>query len=180
MNKKRTYLFISAFLLSFALAAQHAGYTCPPCGCSNDGKIFENPGNCGSCSMKLLNTEDKSEGLNYTNLDLSEVCNKVIENPSILFLDVRTEREFKSSPLGRIKGAKHIHISDLQNRVGELSDYKDKEIIVYCLVGIRSARGSDFLAENGFSKVNNMLGGMELWNQSSEETVKCRNTLLEK
>ena len=130
--------------------------------------------------MKLLNKANKSEGLNYTNLEPDEVCEKVAENSLTLFLDVRTEREFRSSPLGRIKGAKHIHVNDLEDRVGELSDYKDKEIIVYCLVGIRSARASTFLAENGFTKVNNMLGGMELWNQSREETLKCKNTLLDR
>jgi rhodanese-related sulfurtransferase len=47
-------------------------------------------------------------------------------------------------------------------------------------VGIRSARASEYLAENGFTKVNNMLGGMELWNQSRDETVKCKNTLLDR
>jgi rhodanese-related sulfurtransferase len=82
--------------------------------------------------------------------------------------------------LGRIKDAKHIHVEELGSRIKELAEYKNKEIIVYCLVGIRSARASEYLAENGFTKVNNMLGGMELWNQSRDETVKCKNTLLDR
>jgi len=29
-------------------------YQCDPCGCASDGKIFEHPGNCPSCGMKLI------------------------------------------------------------------------------------------------------------------------------
>jgi hypothetical protein len=44
-----------------------------------------------------------------------------------IILDVRTAREFKE---GHIAGAVLIPVSELENRLGELS--KDKSIIVYC------------------------------------------------
>ena len=130
--------------------------------------------------MQLLNKDNKSEGLDYTNLDPQEVCNLVEENTEVLLLDVRTEREFTTSPLGKLKNAKHIHVNELEDRVRELESFKEKEIIVYCLVGIRSARASQYLAENGFSKINNMLGGMELWNNQDADSLTCKTSLLEK
>jgi hypothetical protein len=29
-------------------------YTCPPCGCANDGKEFPAPGPCSECGMPLV------------------------------------------------------------------------------------------------------------------------------
>jgi hypothetical protein len=29
-------------------------YTCPPCGCPNDGKDFAAPGPCSACGMPLV------------------------------------------------------------------------------------------------------------------------------
>lgn len=31
-------------------------YVCPPCGCSNDGKVFDKPGVCSdpNCAMELI------------------------------------------------------------------------------------------------------------------------------
>lgn len=29
-------------------------YTCPPCGCPNDGKEFPEPGACSACGMPLV------------------------------------------------------------------------------------------------------------------------------
>ena len=44
-------------------------YICPPCGCNNDGKKFEKPGNCPSCNMGLnppnLETTAQQGGGNY-------------------------------------------------------------------------------------------------------------------
>src|SRR5437773_749410 len=39
------------------MASQSAGqkeYVCPPCGCSKDNDVFEQPGYCPSCGMALV------------------------------------------------------------------------------------------------------------------------------
>ena len=35
-------------------ATQEDGYTCPVCGCEQDGKVFDKPGSCSACNMKLI------------------------------------------------------------------------------------------------------------------------------
>lgn len=42
--------------LATAPASQH--YVCPPCGCASDGRVFESPGLCPSCSMTLIAQAD--------------------------------------------------------------------------------------------------------------------------
>jgi hypothetical protein len=48
----------SGILATHAAAAQSTDkpkvYTCPPCGCPNDGKDFAAPGACSVCAMPLV------------------------------------------------------------------------------------------------------------------------------
>ena len=79
----------------------------------------------------------------------------------LLLLDVRTPGEYKNE--GHLKNARLLPINLLESKLGELSAYKDRDIIVYCAVGGRSSRGSAILSEKGFKKVYNMTGGIKEW-----------------
>ncbi|HRZ86946.1 MAG TPA: DsrE/DsrF/DrsH-like family protein [bacterium] len=74
-------------------------------------------------------------------------------------LDVRTKRE---ADLGRVDGALHIPVDELRKRSGELP--KDREIVTYCQVGIRSYIASRILSQMGF-RVKNMSGGYKTFRQ---------------
>lgn len=76
-----------------------------------------------------------------------------------VILDVREEAEFV---FGHIKGAKSIPMGELENRLNELK--KDQEIFVICRTGKRSDLAAQKLAQNGFTKVYNVLPGMISWN----------------
>ena len=68
-------------------------------------------------------------------------------------LDVRDHEEVD---LGKIPGALHIPINELRGRMQELS--KDKELLVYCKVGLRGYLACRILAQDGF-KCRNLSGG---------------------
>ena len=56
--KRREFVVSSSFGL-MALATVATGqdkkqYVCPPCGCSRDGEVFNEPGNCPACNMALV------------------------------------------------------------------------------------------------------------------------------
>ena len=166
-------------LFLFAFAGQAYSqidqrFICPPCGCSVDNKKFDEVGKCPGCGMNLVGEIDPGEGYAYNNIYPSDVCE--LDPEEWLFLDVRTRGEFDGE-LGHLKGAMHIHVEDLEDRIDELSPYKDKKILVYCLVSIRSMRASDYLAEQGFSMVTNMLGGMDLWNDLTLQDLPCKESV---
>jgi rhodanese-related sulfurtransferase len=110
---------------------------------------------------------DKST-VTHTNIKISDVCDIIKNNKDILILDVRSKEEFEGTHStrheGRLKGAINININELENRLGELEEYKDKEIIVYCSHAHRSQRASHLLTRNGFTNVKNMLEGISAWN----------------
>lgn len=70
-----------------------------------------------------------------------------------LLMDVRTEMEFNN---GHIDGAVNIPVDELRNRLNELD--MNKEIFVYCQVGLRGYIADRILTQNGF-KVKNLTGG---------------------
>ncbi|MDP4145730.1 MAG: DsrE/DsrF/DrsH-like family protein [Bacillota bacterium] len=78
------------------------------------------------------------------------------ENNAIL-VDVRTDIEFAN---GNISGAINIPVDELRNRLSELD--KNKEIWLYCQVGLRGYIASRILSQKGY-KVKNLTGGYKTY-----------------
>jgi rhodanese-related sulfurtransferase/esterase/lipase len=83
--------------------------------------------------------------------------------PNLVILDVRNQSEYDT---GYIPKAKLIPLWQLQQRIGELSAYKNTEIIAYCKNGSRAHDASILLDANGFTKVYDLTGGLNAWNSS--------------
>jgi rhodanese-related sulfurtransferase len=73
-----------------------------------------------------------------------------------LIVDVRTPMEFDT---GAYPGAININLDDLASRVEELGS-RDREIVLYCASGARSAYGQRILKQMGFTNVRNA-GGLQ-------------------
>jgi len=56
-----------------------------------------------------------------------------------------------------------IPLGELLGRVGEIEEWKDEEVIVYCHHGIRSAQAVVQLRAIGFTNVHNLSGGIDRW-----------------
>ncbi len=113
----------------------------------------------GSCNQKPIEQTPVKE---FPNIKIADVQKKINAKNNILLLDVRTATEF-DGPLSHIAGAVLLPIQELEQRVDELNEHKEKEIIVICRSGNRSQTGTRILISHGFNAVN-MLGGMEAWN----------------
>ncbi|NPV90938.1 MAG: pyridine nucleotide-disulfide oxidoreductase family protein [Firmicutes bacterium] len=70
-------------------------------------------------------------------------------------LDVRTAKEVEA---GVIPGAMNIPVDELRDRLSELP--KDKDIYVYCRVGLRGYLATRILQQHGYTRVKNLSGGM--------------------
>ena len=89
----------------------------------------------------------------------SEVAKSYLKDDNYRFLDVRTESEFLS---GHIENSIHIPLQELQTRLDEIEQLKQKDIIVYCRSGARSGKATNLLIKNNF-KVQNLSGGILDW-----------------
>ncbi|MBL0145663.1 MAG: FAD-dependent oxidoreductase [Chitinophagaceae bacterium] len=86
-------------------------------------------------------------------------------NGDDILMDVRTKEEFES---GHMHGAINIPVDELRKRLHEIS--KEKNIYVYCQVGLRGYLAQRILVQNDFINVNNISGGYYLWKQCTQET----------
>lgn len=80
------------------------------------------------------------------------------EKKDFIVLDVRSPQELKGE-LGKIDIAINIPLTDLDKRMDELKQYKDKEIYVVCRSGNRSGMATKDLLKAGY-KAKNVSGGM--------------------
>lgn len=91
-------------------------------------------------------------------MNVTELKEKIKNNPSLVVLDVRTPEELQG-PLGKIDGVVNIPVQQLEARIGEVEKYKGKEIAVICRTGHRSGIAREILSKHGIKAIN-VKGGM--------------------
>ena len=82
-----------------------------------------------------------------------------------LVLDVREPEEFVGE-LGHIEGALLVPLDLLARRLPKLSGYIERELVLACRAGCRSATAGAILKGAGFARVKNLDGGMLAWVQA--------------
>jgi rhodanese-related sulfurtransferase len=75
-----------------------------------------------------------------------------------LLLDVREPVEFQYC---RIDGSRNMPMGEVFLKVGELDPERDT--VVICHHGLRSAQIANFLLSRGFKRVSNLKGGVAAW-----------------
>jgi thioredoxin len=125
--------------------------------------IFCN-GNCpagdGALHGKIIVMQYQSEGESkYAELTAPE-AKAFIEKENPLILDVRTPAEYYS---GHIPGAVLIPLQQLADRLSEIENHKEKDILIYCRSGNRSTVAAEILNRDGFKKTHNLRDGILDW-----------------
>ena len=77
---------------------------------------------------------------------------------NLFVLDVRNPNEFQ---ICRIPGTVLVPLPELPNRLAEVP--RDREVVVHCKSGMRSAKAIEFLRSQGYSKLVNLTGGILAW-----------------
>ena len=90
------------------------------------------------------------------NITVAELKERQENQEPLNIIDVRETWEYEEDNIG----AKLIPLGELPNRLQEIEELKEKELIVHCRSGARSARAQKFLRSHGFHKVRNLEGGI--------------------
>jgi rhodanese-related sulfurtransferase len=88
---------------------------------------------------------------------------------SLVVLDVRTPEEFAA---GHLPGAINIPHTEIGARVAELDGARDRDIVVYCRTGKRSAQALDVLEQSGFTRLFHLEGDYTRWSEEKRPVVK--------
>jgi rhodanese-related sulfurtransferase len=112
-------------------------------------------------NKKPIADSRKLTALLEMDITVEELKDRLDKGETFNFLDVREEYEYDEENLG----AKLIPLGELPDRLDEISDWKDQEVVVHCRSGARSGRAKAFMESQGFSNVRNVTGGILAYNQ---------------
>jgi adenylyltransferase/sulfurtransferase len=112
------------------------------------------------CGISTKEEEAATPGTNELDplITVEELKARMDRGDRPFLLDVREEVEYQ---IVRLEGGVLIPLGDLVARQNELDP--DREIVVYCHVGIRSNKAAAFLRHQGFPYARNLRGGINEW-----------------
>ncbi len=101
-----------------------------------------------------------------TEIDVRELQGRLQSGKQPCLLDVRTPEEWS---ICRLAGARLIPLQELEGRVDEID--RDREIVVYCHIGLRGSAAAELLRNRGYSRVWNLVGGIDAWAAAIDPTM---------
>ena len=97
----------------------------------------------------------------------TELKSRLDKGEKLVLLDVREQWEYD---LAKLNGSMLIPLGTLPQSLNKLD--RDSEIICICHHGMRSADVTNFLLQQGFQKVKNLVGGIDAWSAQVDRTVQ--------
>ena len=154
-------LIFDALELSWREMAVSRNTNCPVCGDEpTQTGLIDYEDFCG-LKAPMDGEEREEEMVNpFGEVGAVELNERLASDEPPFLLDVRQPHEWDIVNL-ETDGAVIIPLAELRDRLDELPT--DREIVVYCRTGARSADAAQMLANEGFSTVFNFVGGMHAW-----------------
>ena len=84
----------------------------------------------------------------------------------VQIVDVRGKTEFEE---GHVEGAENVFVGTLPQNLDKIS--KEKQVVIHCQSGDRSAIAYSVLRRNGFNNVKNYSGGMKEWREKENPVI---------
>ncbi|HEY0984147.1 MULTISPECIES: rhodanese-like domain-containing protein [unclassified Schlesneria] len=101
---------------------------------------------------------------NIRECTVPDVEKRIAANEQFLLFDVREESEFAQ---GHLPGAKSLGKGIIERDIEALVPDFDREMVLYCGGGFRSALAADNLQKMGYTNVISMDGGFRGWKEAN-------------
>ena len=99
--------------------------------------------------------------------DLDKIMNDTQEKEKYLVVDVRTAGEYAQ---GHVRYAINIFLDEIEQKVADIEDFKDKNVVTICRSGRRSQKAAELLQKKGFKHLFNA-DGVESYKYTSMTKV---------
>ncbi|MBV9957417.1 MAG: hypothetical protein JO360_03315 [Acidobacteria bacterium] len=104
--------------------------------------------------------------MSYATMTPAELARRLKRGDRLSLIDVR---EADEHALAHVPEAQLLPLSRFNEWVETLSP--DEELVVMCHHGIRSAQVCAYLSQQGFNKLHNLAGGIDLWSLEVDANV---------
>ncbi len=110
--------------------------------------------------------QNKLKGF-FTGISSEQLRDKLKSKDPLVLLDVRNPNENEQMHLGI--GEKLIPLGQLRNRLNEMPEDKNTEIITWCKISLRGYEAALILQANGYKNVKVLEGGIMAWPYKREK-----------
>ena len=105
--------------------------------------------------------------MSYKEISVEDLKVMFDNDSDFTLLDVRTENEVLLSTIS--SSSIHIPMNEIPTKIDNIE--KNKELIIYCKSGKRSAKVCEYLTKNDFPNVKNLKGGILAWSEKIDPTL---------
>jgi len=114
--------------------------------------------------VSLSFKKDPSDKVDFTPLELVQEMEK---RKDLLMLDVREPTEIQ---ICHLENAMHVPMGQIPSKIDDLP--RNKDLVVFCHMGVRSKQVMHYLRKNGFTRVFNLKGGIDRWSIEVDAKVQ--------
>ncbi len=125
-------------------------------------------------TLKLFSSLSKSNELEWSEITVDELFERVNSDQPPLLIDVRSPAEFDGG-YGHIPNARSIPVLKIESNIEDLQPFKEKEIVTMCPGGGLSLVAVDILEKAGFKDVKSLKGGTDLWHEKGYPTTTSKD-----
>ena len=153
-------LVIDALRMRFRVVRIERDPACPACGTREITELIDYDAFCG------VDRAPDSDPAIVREITPGELAVRLERGDDLVLLDVREPGEYA---IARIEGAQLIPLGALQDAASTLDS--DRDMVVHCHHGIRSAAAIRYLQSRGFTRLWNLAGGIARWSAEVDESV---------
>ena len=158
------FLVYDALAMTFKELKLGKNKNCPICG--ENPRVRELIDYEQFCNMK----EEEEKSLEEDEISVHQLKKMSESNEDFILVDVREEHEWD---ICKIEGARLIPLSRIIN--GDIDILEninmDKQIVLHCHTGARSAEALNILRNKGFKNLKNLVGGIDAWANEIDSKV---------
>jgi adenylyltransferase/sulfurtransferase len=169
-------LLVDALGMNFRQLKLRKNPACPACGTHEIKELIDYDQFCGiekpkdaTGPLEVAQNKDVSGAIvdGIPQITVQELKRKQDAGEDFFLLDVREPHEVPIATLG----AQLIPVGSLEARIGEIPVGKDAEIVIHCRSGARSQKAALILKNAGFTRVENLAGGILDWADKIDTTM---------
>jgi molybdopterin/thiamine biosynthesis adenylyltransferase/rhodanese-related sulfurtransferase len=159
-------LLYDAFTMRFRELKLRRDPACPVCGeHPTIRELIDYEQFCGVAPAGSTNAAKPDLPANLETT-VEELKARIDRGDRVFILDVREPNEYQ---IARIPGSTLIPLGELPKRISELP--RGSDIVVHCKMGGRSAKAVRQLVDGGFTRVQNLKGGILAWSDRIDPAV---------
>lgn len=169
-------LLVDSLAMSFRTLKLRKNPKCPMCGTREIKELIDYDQFCGIAPPTTTGPLEVQQHAAVDNVpvqdgipqvSVEELKAKRDRGDDFVLIDVREPHEYRIANLG----APLFPLGEIGAKLLELSQYKDKEVLVHCRSGARSQKAALELKAAGFSNVKNVAGGILAWADKIDPTM---------